>query len=202
MNYVKSFLFISSLCIVLVASGCKSFLSSSEDENVSDMDNTPPPFGNVEGIQQATDDMPSGWTEPGANADSISSSTSPEDADGDSWKRLPDIKLPSVYFSYDKDLIGTSEKNKLDQVAQYLKDNPVLGLIVEGNCDERGSQEYNRALGERRALNVKNYLMSLGIADERLRTISFGEDNPAVAGSGESIWRQNRRADLILAKIQ
>jgi peptidoglycan-associated lipoprotein len=202
MNYARTFFFITSLCFILVVTGCKSDYTGTEGDNAgnADVTNTLPPFGNVEGIQQTPDDMPTGWSEPGASADTIEAGSAT--ADGDNWKRLPGIKLPSVYFSYDKDLIGTSEKNKLEQVAQYLKENPVLGLIIEGNCDERGSQEYNRALGERRALNVKKYLMSLGIAEERLRTISFGEDNPAVPGTGENVWRKNRRADLVLAKIQ
>jgi peptidoglycan-associated lipoprotein len=202
MSYAKTFFFITSLCLVLVTAGCKSDFTGTEGDDAGNADagSTPPPFGNVDGLQQTPDDMPTGWSEPGVSADSIEAGS--KTADGDNWKRLPGIDLPSIYFSYDKDMIGTSEKNKLEQVAQYLKENSVLGLIIEGNCDERGSQEYNRALGERRALNVKKYLLSLGIAEERLRTISFGEDNPAVQGTGESIWRQNRRADLVLAKIQ
>ena len=197
MNFLKSILLVTTLSMLFITSGCSTFTGSSADDEAAAMDNgniQSPEFGGIDGIE-TQNEIPTAWTEPGANPSEASAN-----GDGD-WERLPEVKLPPIYFSYDKDLIGTSEKNKLDQIANYLKDNPVLGLIIEGNCDERGSQEYNRALGERRALNVKNYLMSCGVADERLRTISYGEDNPAVNGTGENVWRQNRRADLIVAKM-
>ena len=197
MNFLKSILMVTVLSMLFITSGCSTFTGSGDEGEGANMDNNgiqSPAFGEVDGIE-SQNELPTVWTEPGKNPNELS-----ENGDND-WQRLPEVKIPSIYFSYDKDLIGTSEKNKLDQVANYLKDNPILGLIIEGNCDERGSQEYNRALGERRALNVKNYLMSCGVADERLRTISYGEDNPVVNGSGESIWRKNRRADLVVAKI-
>jgi peptidoglycan-associated lipoprotein len=196
MNSLKTIFMVTALSLLFVTSGCSTFTGSGDDDSV-DMNNNDiqaPAFGDLEGIE-TQNDIPTAWTEPGEDANELTT-----DGDND-WKRLPEVKLPSIYFSYDKDLIGTSEKNKLDQIANYLKNNSVLGLIIEGNCDERGSQEYNRALGERRALNVKNYLMSCGVADERLRTISYGEDNPAVTGDNENIWRQNRRADLVIAKM-
>ena len=197
MNFLKSILLVTALSMLFITSGCSTFTGSGADDEAATMDNgniQSPEFGGIDGIE-SQNEIPTVWTEPGVNPSEVS-------ADGDDdWKRLPEVKIPSIYFSYDKDLIGTSEKNKLDQIANYLKENPVLGLIIEGNCDERGSQEYNRALGERRALNVKNYLMSCGVADERLRTISYGEDNPVVNGSGENIWRKNRRADLVVAKM-
>ena len=197
MNFLKSILLVTALTMLFITSGCSTFTGSGADDEANAIGNgniQSPDFGGINGIE-SQNEIPTVWTEPGVNPSEVS-------ADGDDdWKRLPEVKIPSIYFSYDKDLIGTSEKNKLDQIANYLKENPVLGLIIEGNCDERGSQEYNRSLGERRALNVKNYLMSCGVADERLRTISYGEDNPVVNGSGENIWHQNRRADLIVAKM-
>ncbi len=113
---------------------------------------------------------------------------------------LPGVNLPSIYFSYDKDSIGTSEQRKLDQVANFLSSNPGVYLIIEGHCDERGSLEYNRSLGERRALAVKDYLISAGTTGEFMRTISFGEEKPAVGGTGEAVFSKNRRADLKAAK--
>ena len=119
----------------------------------------------------------------------------------DEWKRRTDIKFPSIYFSYDKFALGTREKAILDQVATYMKAHSKLGLIVEGNCDERGSDEYNRALGERRALAVKDYLTAAGVAPERVKTISYGEERPAVKGETESAYIKNRRADLVPADM-
>ena len=131
------------------------------------------------------------WTEPGEGVG---------ERPGE-WKKLA-FKLPVIHFSYDKFTLGARERNILDQVAEYMTKNPGLGIIVEGNCDDRGSNEYNRALGERRALAVKDYLVSKGISEDRIQTISYGEERPAVKGAGESVWTKNRRAELVLAKMK
>ena len=118
------------------------------------------------------------------------------------WERRPELTLPVIYFSYDKFSIGAREKKILDQVATYMTTNPGLGLIVEGYCDERGSEEYNRSLGERRALSVHDYLITIGIPSDRIQTQSYGEERPAMKGIGEAIFRKNRRAELILANMK
>ncbi len=110
------------------------------------------------------------------------------------------MTLPTVYFAYDQSTIGTTEQAKLEQVANILLQKKDVNLIIEGNCDERGSIEYNRALGERRALAVKSYLAKLGITDARMKTMSYGSERPAVQGHDEAAWAKNRRADLIGAK--
>jgi len=120
--------------------------------------------------------------------------------DEDGWMRLPDIKLPIIYFAFDKSDIGTSERPKLDETAKFLQGKPELCLIIEGNCDERGSEEYNRALGERRAIAIKDYLQAKGISADRMKTISYGEDKPAVEGHTPEAWAKNRRGDLVAAK--
>jgi len=114
----------------------------------------------------------------------------------DNWTPVPGLNFPPIYFGYDKDVIIESERPKLSQVASYLQSNGELGLIIEGNCDDRGSNEYNRALGERRAIAAKNYLTSLGIPESRLKTISYGEDKPAVQGETEEARAKNRRDEL------
>lgn len=135
------------------------------------------------------DGVPTEWGEPGAAVGGI-----------EDLEPIPGIKMPTIYFSYDKENLGTSEKRKLDQVAKYLSSHPSIFLIIEGHCDERGSLEYNRSLGERRALSVKDYLATTGIAPEHLQTISYGEERPAVGGTGEAVFSKNRRAELIAAK--
>ncbi len=112
------------------------------------------------------------------------------------------LGFPVVYFGYDADALMANESSKLDKVAGYMEQQPELGLIVEGHCDQRGTEEYNRALGERRANAIRSYLNGRGIADSRIKTISFGEDKPAVDGSGESVWSQNRRGVLIPARMK
>lgn len=107
-------------------------------------------------------------------------------------------QFQAVYFEYDSSQVAGSERSKLESVAEYLRGNPSVGLIVEGHCDERGSNEYNLALGERRAQAVRAYIIGLGIAADRIKTVSYGEEQPAAFGHDESAWRQNRRAQFSL----
>ncbi len=104
-----------------------------------------------------------------------------------------------VYYAYDSAQIDAAERAKLESVADYLRQNPQVDLIVEGHCDERGSREYNLALGERRALAARAYLIGLGIESDRLQTKSFGFERPAVDGHDESAWRYNRRAEFVIS---
>lgn len=107
-----------------------------------------------------------------------------------------------VYFGYDQSEIQGSERAKLDSLAQFLVENPKLGVVIEGHTDERGSDEYNRALGERRALSVQQYLGLLGVADGRMQTLSYGEDRPAVPGAAEeSQHKLNRRAEFVIGDL-
>lgn len=103
-----------------------------------------------------------------------------------------------VYFDYDSSQIAGSERSKLEAIADYLRANASVGLIVEGHCDERGSNEYNLALGERRAQAVRAYLIGLGIPSDGIKTVSYGEEQPAAFGHDESSWRSNRRASFSL----
>jgi len=107
------------------------------------------------------------------------------------------VKLPTIYLAYDQFTIGTTQQAKLEETADYLIKYANVKLLVEGHCDERGSIEYNRALGEKRAIAVKEYLVKLGIPETRISTISYGEDKPAVQGSDESAFSKNRRAELV-----
>ncbi len=103
-----------------------------------------------------------------------------------------------VYFAYDQSTIGDSERPKLEKIYGFLQENGKYHLLIEGHCDQRGSEEYNRALGERRALAVRNYLVDRGLTAERLHTLSFGEEKPAKEGKSEEAFRLNRRAELIV----
>ena len=103
-----------------------------------------------------------------------------------------------VFFDYDSsDLDGDAQELLQDQVA-WLKQYSDVSIIVEGHCDERGTREYNLALGEKRAQSVKNYLISLGISSDRVSTISYGKERPAVVGSNDGAWAQNRRSVTIV----
>jgi peptidoglycan-associated lipoprotein len=108
--------------------------------------------------------------------------------------------LLPVYFDFDKSNIRQDQRARLEKSADYLKQNNAVKVRIEGNCDERGTSEYNMALGERRSINAKKYLVTLGIHSDRLHTISYGEEKPLLYGHDELSWAQNRRDDLVLAK--
>jgi peptidoglycan-associated lipoprotein len=109
------------------------------------------------------------------------------------------IGLETVYFDYDSFQIRDDAKPLLKGNAQTISGKPQWPMVViEGHCDERGSDEYNLALGERRAQQVKRYLVDLGVPASRLDTVSFGEANPAVQGHDEAAWRYNRRSEFAL----
>jgi peptidoglycan-associated lipoprotein len=104
--------------------------------------------------------------------------------------------LRTIYFDYDKSNIRPEFQPVLESIARWMADQPERQLLVEGHCDERGTDEYNLALGERRALAVRRYLVALGAAADRVHTISYGEEKPAIPGSEESAWSKNRRAEF------
>ncbi len=112
--------------------------------------------------------------------------------------RYVEGQFEPVYYAYDSAQIEGRERTKLENVASHLRRNPNVNLIIEGHCDERGSREYNLALGERRALAARAYLIGLGIDPDRLQTKSYGFEMPAVHGSDESAWQYNRRAEFVI----
>jgi peptidoglycan-associated lipoprotein len=98
-----------------------------------------------------------------------------------------------IFFDFDKSDIKPEARRTLERQAEWLKKYPNVTVTVEGHCDERGTREYNLALGERRATAAKNVLVALGIPANRVSTISYGKERPAVVGSNEQAWAQNRR---------
>ena len=99
-----------------------------------------------------------------------------------------------IYFDTDRYNIDTADAAALQTQAQYLARYPQISITIEGHCDERGTREYNLALGERRANAAKNYLVSLGVDAARIRTVSYGKERPVALGSNAQAWAQNRRA--------
>jgi peptidoglycan-associated lipoprotein len=106
--------------------------------------------------------------------------------------------LLPVFFAFDESGISADQAGRLQQNARYMLDHPEVRVVVEGNCDDRGTSEYNLALGERRALSAKNYLIELGIEESRLTTRSYGEERPLFPTRGEASWAENRRDDFVI----
>ncbi len=170
------------LALPLVTAGCKK----KQPEEVP----PPPP---VEEPQPAPEPAPA-----------------PKPVPEDDWKTQEPVKtedpralamkvegqLKTVYFDFDRYDLDDADRAILKANAQVMKDNGSMSFVVEGHCDERGTIEYNLALGERRANSVRDYLTSLGVSASRLRIKSYGEERPAVEGSNESAWAKNRRAEF------
>lgn len=105
-----------------------------------------------------------------------------------------------VYFDLNKANLKKTEQQALDTVAKWLDSEKNIKIVVEGHCDERGTREYNLALGQRRANAVKDYLIAKGVKANRIKTISYGKEKPEFLGSGESIWAKNRRGVIVISK--
>lgn len=163
------------LCVVMVASGCRSRRGPGKDgKGGYDSD-----LVNTSGLD-SLDVQPLGELRF-------------DEADFYSGRFQP------VFFAYDSSVVEPSESSKIEAVVEEMRQNANSRVIVGGHCDERGSPEYNLALGERRALAVRAYMTNLGIDGERIQTRSFGEEQPVAPGHDEESWSQNRRGEFSIA---
>jgi peptidoglycan-associated lipoprotein len=112
--------------------------------------------------------------------------------------RVREMLTDMIHFDYDSYQLSEESQDRLRAKASILRANPDVRLRIEGHCDERGSTEYNLALGQRRAEAVRTFLNGFGINAERLPTISYGKERPLVDGSGDSVWALNRRAEFVV----
>jgi peptidoglycan-associated lipoprotein len=160
--------------ILLVSSAALSACSKKAPEALP-----PAPADTAPPVSSAPTPTPSGPT-PGSQADFVAS-----------------VTADRVFFGTDKSDIDDESRNVLRSQAEWLQRYPQKRITLEGHCDERGTREYNLALGERRANAAKNYLAALGIDPTRITTISYGKERPAAVGSDEASWAQNRRAVTI-----
>ena len=112
----------------------------------------------------------------------------------DTVEYLADGVPDRVFFATNESILTTASRETLRAQAGWLRKNPSINVVLEGHADERGTREYNLALGEKRAQAVKNYMTSLGISSSQISTISFGKERPAVVGSNDGAWSQNRRS--------
>ena len=133
---------------------------------------------------------------------SASNTASSSSASSSAADKTPAEKLAqvgdTVNFGFDSAELTVSARSTLNRQAAFLNLNPDLMIVIEGHADERGTREYNLALGDRRATAVRDYLVAKGINSARVRTVSYGKERPAVAGSDETAWAKNRRAATVL----
>ena len=183
-------LFAMGLAVAALSSGCKHHTYT-----------TPLPNGGRTGSQDTSTAGP-GEKIGGSGTEGSTSSgplaSNPANAHQGWIEDASTLKADAVFFAFDSSVVRPGEESKVQAVADYLKSNPANAVRVEGNCDERGTAEYNRALGDRRALAVREELNKLGIDGSRVDTLSYGSDRPAVQGHDESAWKQNRRDEFIV----
>jgi peptidoglycan-associated lipoprotein len=170
-----------------------------------------PGIGNVsaEGTQQVTPQDSITYTMtatgPGGSADAnvhitVSAPPPPPAAHVPTLQELFDAAVKDAYFDYDKADVRPDARDALSQTAQFLRSYPQVKVVIEGHCDERGSTEYNLALGDRRAAAAKQFLASLGISADRLETVSYGKERPFCSASTDVCMQQNRRAHVVMGK--
>ena len=124
----------------------------------------------------------------------------PPSTDMDSMEKMFLREMQDAYFDLDKADVRPDARAALGKSGDFLRRYPQMKVVVEGHCDERGSTEYNLALGDRRAAAVKQYMVSLGIGADRISTVSYGKEKPFCMESNESCWQQNRRGHFVMAK--
>jgi len=151
------------------------------------------PDGSVDPANKITD-----GSDGGLKSDNIPGGVAQERTHNGWDKNAEMFKADTVHFDYDSTVIKSGDKSKVAHVADYLKGNPAAAVEVDGHCDERGTDEYNRALGERRALAIREQLVSGGVEASRVETVSFGRDKPVDTGRSESAHAKNRRGEFIL----
>jgi peptidoglycan-associated lipoprotein len=113
-------------------------------------------------------------------------------------RAIQEGQVRPVFFNYDSAELSREAKDILEENSRWFRRYPNVGISLEGHCDERGTEEYNLALGDQRAQAARSYLIDLGVASRQLQAISFGEERPFVSGSTESAWAKNRRAHFVV----
>ena len=146
----------------------------------------------------STSDSGSSSTTSSSSGSTSSASTAADSGSSYSYDTDPKTALikvgDRVLFGYDSSELDDEDRSVLDNQAEFLNQNPSLQVTIEGHCDERGTREYNLALGEKRASSVKDYLTSLGINSDRISVVSYGKERPQVLGSNKAAWSMNRRS--------
>jgi peptidoglycan-associated lipoprotein len=191
-------LLVLSLVLTVAATGCKK-----TPVKVTDMNGPRAEYNPTPGENNVPNLPPAEAVKSGGEAGAIPGPKEPipQAGPGSFSNYIPHpeiLKAYSMYFDFDSSVIKSGERPKINAVAEYFKGHPGEALRIEGNCDERGTEEYNRSLGERRALAAREALVEQGLDGLMIGTISYGKDKPVALGHDESAWRLNRRDDFIV----
>jgi peptidoglycan-associated lipoprotein len=180
------------LTVLLVVVAFLGFAGCAKKPATEDYDDYSQP---VEETRLSDEDL-AGYQDSGISESAVSEDMREDERFRDGYGEDASEALQRIFFEFDQYTLSTEARRTLADNADYLKENPQIKVLIEGHCDERGSDEYNLALGEKRAQAVKNYLVSLGVEPGRLSVISYGEELPLDPGRGEEAWSRNRRAEF------
>lgn len=187
-----TYLLVIALALTMVGAGCKR-----KPVGVTDLKNKQYRVGEGNMSQGGTIDPGNGGVIGGTPGEGTPQSTkfsSPDDFNQDRGT----FAANTVHFEYDSSVVKSSEQQNLEAVAAYMKGNSSIGILVEGHCDERGTEDYNNSLGERRATALRDALISMGVNSEHVITRSFGEYKPVSPGQDETAYKQNRRGEFVV----
>ncbi|MEJ2137408.1 MAG: OmpA family protein [Desulfofustis sp.] len=185
--------------VAVLTGGCtkKPVIPPESDSTASSSTSTSGSYPSAEGAYSENNLAIEGTLDDSSTAGDVASAM---DQQSDEYKQMhgrSSSGLVPVYFDFDQAIIRPDMADRMIQNADYLKQIPNT-VIIEGNCDDRGTKEYNLALGEKRAINVRDYLIDLGVEPGRIRTVSYGEEKPLFFEQTDFAWSQNRRADFVI----
>ena len=195
-----------TLALAISTAGCGIFETDKDDKgSAGPYYHDPAPPANKTGNDPAGEanlhnngqDGPIGSNQPGELGDGSGLSNT---YDGFGTP-IPGVTFNPIYFGFDQFAISAAENSKINDVVTYLNNHPGTGVVIEGNCDARGTEDYNRALGERRALAAQEQLLAAGIASNRIKTVSNGKSKLAAQGENDDSHRLNRRDEFIAVKL-
>lgn len=175
-NRLMPLIFLVILALLITTSCSKKAVKTTKD----------PMYGSTQAVSSTQQSSSSIRQDDLAQSQTISTT--------DSGERVMTVMLEDILFEFDKSTLTPQAKESLVKKAEWLRANRDVNVIIEGHCDERGTNEYNLALGDRRAASTKTFLVDLGISPLRLTMISYGEERPLVSGHNEESWAKNRRA--------
>lgn len=191
-KYFSRFLLIALICVIGLSFGCAS-KTADVDEGVQQEQAAEDDNAKAEAEKKAEEERLK--AEELARQEKLEQQKKEEQRIKEALRKFSDV---NVYFGFDSSELSEEARAILEEKAAWLSENIDAAISIEGHCDERGTTEYNLALGERRAESVKSFLVALGIDGSRISTISYGEERPAVEGSGDDVWSKNRRAEFVI----
>lgn len=191
---IRSISATAAICCIITLTGCASKQAAIIDPGSQSAD-LPTTASSADKTEKAADGLIV-----------TSATTTKENASkpGEATEQTDDprreLQLDPVYFDFDSYLLKADARETLTRNARWLAENKLARIIIEGHADERGSDEYNLALAEKRAIAARRYIETLGVNGNRLETISYGENKPAVSGHDEATWAKNRRVEFVIAQ--